>query len=186
MTTKLTFIDWLSPATHYDFNRSWFKAINMPEAIVHVFDEKHKDISTRVIVHSKKKSRLNQTISVLRLCIANRKSCIFLMTYDSLFLPLILLFCDNVCVYEHNTVPENQLKHYVWQRLLYHRVTRLTQSPSQQSILSSMGQKAFYVGSPLETYSNKSSSLVDRKNIFVPSARLSEIELRIAYICSHI
>lgn len=147
----MVIIDWISAAEHASFNESLFFALGLPRTTFYIFDgglihPDHESILERCVGN-----RFVRALRVFRICWKNRTNTLLLLTYDPLFAPLLHLVCERVVVYEHNTTPERPdlSKHAVWQRIFCHRLVRCAQFPNQMEVLSKLGQKCVYIGSPL-------------------------------------
>lgn len=146
----MLFIDWISPPNHRNFNRSLFSALRPQGARCVVYNSELIIPEVECILVKQEKSRLAQAIRMFMLVIKNREREILFLTYDPVFLPFVCFFKKLIVVYEHNTTPEKILsKHSIWQKLFYKKIYRLAQFPAQYEMLSCLGAKAAYVGSPL-------------------------------------
>lgn len=174
----MVFIDWISPKEHSNFNQSFFEAIELNDADLMVFSPELIIDNQNSILISCNGGRVSRALKVFKLCWQNRSSPIFLLSYDSVLVPIIQIFCKNIFAYEHNTTPEGKLyfKHALWQKLFYWKIMRFAQFPSQYDVLKYLHQKCVYLGSPLR----KSTKVSIRKKPTVyiaPSIRVTAEEL---------
>ena len=176
----ITFIDWLSPPCITCLT-AFGLLLSRCRMRMFMFSVMSLMISPQTLLCIRKKGgAFTAQLMSYALCFSHRQSKIILLTYDPIFAPILQLFCPHLHVFEHNTVPEVwQRKHYLWQRLFFHRINRLAQSPGQLTVLKKMGQKSRYIGSPLkEAPSCERETKTERRNIFVPAARLSESDFQ--------
>ena len=122
--------------------------------------------------------RFHRFLSVLKIIRKCNGENIFLLTYDPIFIIFLQFFKKNIYVYEHNTTPEDvHSKKAVWQKIFYVRIIRFTQYPGQLSILKSLNQKSYHIGSPLIYNRRSKFDLKKRDTILIPSFRLSTNEI---------
>jgi|SaaInlStandDraft_3_1057020.scaffolds.fasta_scaffold20366_2 hypothetical protein len=146
----MIFIDWISTPHHENFNKSLFSALGLEHALCYIFHQKLVIDQVACKYINTKSSRIARTLEVVKLCWKHKKEKIVFLTYDPLFLPIILIFNSDIVVYEHNTVPERlNNKHAIWQRLLLSRVKRMAQFKGQVSVLKALKQNVCFVGSPI-------------------------------------
>jgi hypothetical protein len=147
----MLFVDWISTPHHNNFNRSFFAALALKNAKLIVFSEEMIIPEVECSVMNREISRLKQAINILKILWRHQAGEIVLLTYDSLFLPLVHLLNRRIVVYEHNTTPEiGSIKHYIWQKLFFGNIIRMAQFPMQYERLLSLGAKATYIGSPIQ------------------------------------
>jgi len=129
----MIFIDWISTPDHRNFNKAFFSSLALDTAECFVFTSQLVIPEANCVLLEYSPSRALQALNILRIVWRNRKKCIVLLTYDSLFLPIILLTKKNIIVYEHNTTPDYGIsKHLIWQSIMFNWVHRMAQYPSQQ------------------------------------------------------
>tara|TARA_B100000287_G_scaffold432433_1_gene491775 strand:+ start:886 stop:1845 length:960 start_codon:yes stop_codon:yes gene_type:complete len=166
-------IDWFSPPNHRNFSKAFFTAlseIHFSEYIV--FDERLLLQEVKSSFLEAPASRFRRALFVIILVFKARKKKILLLTYDPLYLPLILIFKSDLIVYEHNTTPEEKdyLKS-IWQILFFKRVLRLAQFLGQYRRLLDLRQKVVYLGSPLYILNSVYSNEHEKDLFIIPSAR---------------
>jgi hypothetical protein len=146
----MIFIDWISTPDHRNFNKAFFSSLALDTAECFVFTSQLVIPEANCVLLEYSPSRALQALNILRIVWRNRKKCIVLLTYDSLFLPIILLTKKNIIVYEHNTTPDYGIsKHLIWQSIMFNWVHRMAQYPSQHERLLKIRKNATYIGSPI-------------------------------------
>ena len=154
---SVVLIDWWSPEPHAEFNKTFYPLVCAASKL-YVFNNKLSGLGRKCIVKKNHKNRIVRALSVFRICWKHRRSKLFFVSYDDVFLPFIQVFVKKIFCYEHNTTPERSFgnKHAVWQKLTFFTIYRCCQSKSQLDILQEMGQKCMWLGFPI----SKTVSLV--------------------------
>lgn len=172
----MIFIDWISTPDHANFNRAFFSAIDIKDSICCVFSEKLVIDEVKCRQLKSKNTRISRALSVLRLCWKYRNEHIIFVTYDPIFLPLVIFTKNRFLVFEHNTTPETTRlsKHSVWQQIFFRNVLRMAQFQGQFEVLKELKQSTFFVGSPLLSI-NLEKIYIDRSEGYyiAPSYRAS-------------
>jgi hypothetical protein len=176
----MIYIDWLSPCDHRSFNKSFFQIVAEKTDVCFVFEKKLviDDVDT-IFIHQNK-GRLKRFLCVLSLCLKYRAENLFFVTYDPFFIVFLSLLRLDISVFEHNTTPETTKlsKHSIWQFLFLSRFNRLAQFKGQFEILKKLGQKVFYVGSPLRIVKKTNGNCKSGSNYYLaPSYRMNLDEL---------
>ena len=184
----MIFIDWISTPSHLNFNKAFFGALGLDHAACYVFNQKLVINQVQCQhIDDTKSSRFFRMLKVLQLCWRHRKEKIVFVTYDPLFLPILLIFKLDLFVYEHNTVPEkiNINKHAIWQRFLFCRVKRMAQFKGQFDNLKSLKQNVNFVGSAINPSHKKYKTRGQKNKYYIaPSLRanLNNIEKIIPFL----
>lgn len=177
----MIFIDWISTPDHASFNRSFFSALRLTEALCYVFSKALMVSSVDCHLLKSHKGRLGRALSVYQLCWKHRNDRIIFLSYDPVLLPLFSSIKSTLMVFEHNTTPEGGKwsKHAIWQRLFLRRILRMAQFPGQVEILRNLKQRVFFVGSPISPVSLKEKkSLAPEFGYFIaPSYRASLMQI---------
>jgi len=180
-------IDWISTPNHRNFNRAFFGAIKQQITSCLVFSEKLVIPEVRCELLEASETRFRKALYILKLILVYRNSNILLLTYDPLFLPLMLLIKRQIIVFEHNTTPEEgSWVKVLWQRMLYRKVRRLAQFPGQYERLATLGQNVTYIGSPLQKIDMKYSVRGSSSNSNVYAAPSCRADVELVYKYAHL
>ena len=177
---KLVIIDWLSPSTHENFNRSFIEALSGSFQRMYVYEKFPSLNDPRVTELKRPHSRWQHAMQILTLVAKDHSNDpVLLLSYDQKFIPLFRPFFKRILAFEHNTTPEaGALKNVLWQATFTRSLRRLAQFPQQQERLSDLKQRVRYLGSPLSHSSQKLTTATSDSPIFLlPSARSDPMAL---------
>ena len=182
-------IDWQSPISHRQFNlnilsliEQEFDFITYDQGMSKILEEK-KNVRVHVLPDSEK--RFHKTAQLISRIGKSKPSKIFFISYDQVFLPLILFTFWKVefFLYEHNTVPAWPKKHIkiCWQFLFLRGCNRLCQNTAQETYLQKLYQNAKKIGLPIGERIFKPGR---RKQILLPTLRGNDKSERLSWLAN--
>lgn len=179
----LIFIDWISTPDHANFNRAFFSAVDIKDSLCCVFSEKLVIDEVKCQQFKSKNTRISRALSVLHLCWKYRNEHIIFLTYDPVFLPLVIFTKTRFLVFEHNTTPETTrlTKHSIWQQLFFRNILRMAQFRGQFEVLKELKQSTVFVGSPILSINVETINIDRSEGYYIaPSYRASLKHLKSA------
>lgn len=182
-------IDWQSPITHRQFNLNILSLIEQEcefitydSGMLSILKEK-SNIKVHLLPDNEK--RYHKTAQLVAEISKSETSKIFFISYDQVFLPMILYTFGEVEIflYEHNTVPAWPKKYLkiFWQILFLRRCKRFCQNTAQEVYLKKLFQNAKKIGLPIGERILQSKK---RNQILLPTLRGDDKNERLSWLAA--